>query len=58
MIKFLHNLALFRVKNANFLQNFSAKIFFKNYNIGPRMGEFSPILRLFLLKFVFFNLQK
>jgi hypothetical protein len=27
MIKFLHNLTLFRVKNAIFLLNFSAKIF-------------------------------
>jgi hypothetical protein len=27
MIKFLHNLALFWVKNANFLLKFSAKIF-------------------------------
>jgi hypothetical protein len=30
MIKILHNLALFWVKNANFLPNFSAKIFKKS----------------------------
>jgi hypothetical protein len=34
MIKILHNLALFGVKNANLLQFFSAKIF-KIHNIGP-----------------------
>jgi hypothetical protein len=30
MIHFLHNLALFWAKNANFLQIFSAKIFLKS----------------------------
>jgi hypothetical protein len=30
MSPFLHNLALFLAKNANFLQNFSAKIFKKS----------------------------
>jgi hypothetical protein len=39
MIKILHYLALFLVKNANFLQFFSAKIF-KNHNIGPRIARF------------------
>jgi hypothetical protein len=34
-IKNLHNLALFRVKNANFSQNFLPEIFLKNHNIGP-----------------------
>jgi hypothetical protein len=38
MIKILHNLALLWVKNANFLLNFSAKIF-KNHNIGPRSPD-------------------
>jgi hypothetical protein len=32
MIKILHNLALFWIKNANFLLNFSAKIFKKSQN--------------------------
>jgi hypothetical protein len=36
MIKILPILALFLVKNANFLAEFSAKIFKKNHNIGPR----------------------
>jgi hypothetical protein len=36
MIKILHNLALFWVKNANFLQIFRRKIF-KKHNIGPRI---------------------
>jgi hypothetical protein len=35
---FYQNLALFWVKNANFLRNFSAKIF-KNHNIGPRVYD-------------------
>jgi hypothetical protein len=35
MVKFLHILALFCVKNANLFANFLAKIF-KNNNIGPR----------------------
>jgi hypothetical protein len=34
MIKILHDLPLFWVKNANFFLNFSAK-YFKNHNIGP-----------------------
>jgi hypothetical protein len=34
MIKILHNLALFRVKNGIFVLNFSAKIILKNPNIG------------------------
>jgi hypothetical protein len=34
IIKILHSLALFWVKNANFLPNFSAKIV-KNHSIGP-----------------------
>jgi hypothetical protein len=38
MIKFLHNFALFLVKKANFLLNFSAKIF-KNHNIGLWSSE-------------------
>jgi hypothetical protein len=32
IIKILHNLALFRVKNANFFW----RKYFKNHNIGPR----------------------
>jgi hypothetical protein len=35
VIKFLHNLALFWVKNANFSRIFCRK-YFKNHNIGPR----------------------
>jgi hypothetical protein len=34
MIQILHNLALFRVKNAIFLLNVLAK-YLKNHNIGP-----------------------
>jgi hypothetical protein len=37
----LHNLAFFEFKTPIFLLNFSAKIF-KNHNIGPRLGNFSP----------------
>jgi hypothetical protein len=44
MIKFLHNLALFWVKNANFLLNFSAKIF-KNHNIGRWFKNSKPLLK-------------
>jgi hypothetical protein len=35
MIKFLHNVALFWVKNANFLPDFFGENILKNYNIGP-----------------------
>jgi hypothetical protein len=36
IIKFLHNFALFLVKNANILSPiFVAKIFFKNHSIAP-----------------------
>jgi hypothetical protein len=35
MIKILHYLALFRVKNANFFAEFFGKNIFKNHNIGP-----------------------
>jgi hypothetical protein len=55
-IKIFHNLALFWVKNANFLLNFSAKTF-KNHNIGPRLGEFSPNGWLFTLE-SFFKITK
>jgi hypothetical protein len=41
MIKFLHNLALFGVKNANFFRQIFWQIYFKNHNIGP----WSPCLR-------------
>jgi hypothetical protein len=34
MINFFQNLALFRVKNANFSQFFGRK-YLKNHNIGP-----------------------
>jgi hypothetical protein len=36
MIKILHNLALFRVKNANFFAEFFGEKK-KNHNIGPRL---------------------
>jgi hypothetical protein len=35
MIKFLHILALFWVKNANFFTEFIGENIFKNHNIGP-----------------------
>jgi hypothetical protein len=34
MIKFLHNLALFRVKNANLFAEFFGENILKNHNIG------------------------
>jgi hypothetical protein len=36
MIKILHYLALFRVKNANSFAKFFGENIFKNHNIGPR----------------------
>jgi hypothetical protein len=44
MIKILHNLALFCVKNANFLPNFSAKIF-KNHNIGASKAGIAMVIK-------------
>jgi hypothetical protein len=38
MIKILHNLALFRVKNANFFAKFFGENILKNHNIGPWTG--------------------
>jgi hypothetical protein len=55
--KKLHNLALIWVENANFFTFFWRK-YFKNHNIGPRLGEFSPIGRLFCLGCFFLNLPK
>jgi hypothetical protein len=43
--RFLHNIAMFRVKNAIFSQNFRRKSF-KYHNIGPRLDKISPIGRL------------
>jgi hypothetical protein len=37
--KFLHNLALFWVKNANFFAKFFAEKYLKNHNIGPRSSQ-------------------
>jgi hypothetical protein len=42
MIKIFHNLALFCVKNAIFFRRIFRQKYFKNHNIGPRLGEFSP----------------
>jgi hypothetical protein len=36
MMKILHNLALLRVKNANFFAEFFGEIFFQNHHVGPR----------------------
>jgi hypothetical protein len=36
MIKILHYLALFRVKNANSFAKFFGENILKNHNIGPR----------------------
>jgi hypothetical protein len=40
MINFLHNLVLFSDKNANFYDDFLAKIYFLNHNIGPRTQSY------------------
>jgi hypothetical protein len=39
MVKILHNLALFWVKNANFFAEFFGENIFKNRNIGPGSKE-------------------
>jgi hypothetical protein len=39
MIKILHNLALFWVKNANFFAEFFGENILKNHNIGPRCSS-------------------
>jgi hypothetical protein len=39
MIKILHNLALFSVKNANFFAEFFWRKYLKNHNIGPRFVD-------------------
>jgi hypothetical protein len=41
MIKSLDNLALFRVKNANFFADFFLRKYSKNYNIGPGLYKSS-----------------
>jgi hypothetical protein len=43
MIKILHISPLFWLKNANFFAEFFLRKYFLNHNIGPRLGEFSPI---------------
>jgi hypothetical protein len=65
MIQFLHNLALFWAKNAIFSPNFSAKLFKKNHNIGPRVsgkannhpiGENSPnLITLLRIQHLFYK---
>jgi hypothetical protein len=55
MIQILHNLALFWVKNANFFCWIFWRKYFKNHNIGPRLGEISPIRRLLTLGSFFEN---
>jgi hypothetical protein len=43
VIKILHNLALFEVKNANFFAEFFGEKIFKNHNIGPFNGRIGGI---------------
>jgi hypothetical protein len=45
MIKILHNLALFWVKNANFFADFFRRKYFKNRNICPGLADFSLVQR-------------
>jgi hypothetical protein len=42
MIKILHNLAIFWVKNANFFRWIFRRKYSKDHNIGPRWREVSP----------------
>jgi hypothetical protein len=50
MIKFLHNIAYFRVKNANVLPNFLVKLFFFNYNICGFQVQLIVLLLLYAVK--------
>jgi hypothetical protein len=56
MVKNLHNLALFWVKNAIFC-NFLRRNYLINHIIGPRLGEISPIWLLCTLG-SFMKIQK
>jgi hypothetical protein len=39
MIKILHNLALFWIKNANFVAEYFQQKYLKIHNTGPRSGQ-------------------
>jgi hypothetical protein len=59
MIKILRNLALFWVKNANFLPNRSAKMFKKNHNIGPwSYGDYSFLISAVAISDLIEHLRK
>jgi hypothetical protein len=47
MIKILHILALFWVKNANFFAEFFGENILKNHNIGPRSWKYGPGCEIF-----------